>query len=364
MLAWGGPVAQIAMIRHELVDEERWITSARFNRVLALFQILPGPEAHELCVYFGMKAGGRTGAILAGLGFMLPGFLLMFLLSWMYVHIGPGSALLWAVFAGLQPAAAALILRAVHRIGGHALIDHWLWVIAVVTAVMFWVGVHFLIVLPLAGLAYVVAKGRGPLSSGAAAGVFMVAVPAAVYAGTEISGMVPEISLFWSGLRSGLLTFGGAYTVIPFLQHDAVITGGWMTDAQFLDGVALSSILPAPLIIVATFVGFVGGGPAGALAITAGIFLPSFAFTLLGHDLLERLVDNIRIHAFLDGVTAGVVGLIAVAALGFVQAGVVDAFSGAIFAVALVVFFRWKWKGAVAVVMSSVAVLGAMSMLW
>src|SRR5262245_34626017 len=100
-LAWGGPVAQIAMIRHELVEQEHWISKDRFNRVLGLFQVLPGPEAHELCVYFGMKAGGRLGAILAGLGFMLPGFILMYLVSWWYVGVGAGSALLWALFGGV-----------------------------------------------------------------------------------------------------------------------------------------------------------------------------------------------------------------------------------------------------------------------
>lgn len=130
-LAWGGPVAQIAMIRQELVDEERWIDSAHFNRVLPVYQILPGPEAHELCVYFGMRARGRWGGILAGLGFMLPGFVLMFALSWAYVRYGLGLAGVQAVFASVQVAVAALIVRAVVRIGGHVVTDGWLWAIAI-----------------------------------------------------------------------------------------------------------------------------------------------------------------------------------------------------------------------------------------
>src|SRR5215208_3732103 len=121
LLAWGGPVAQIAMIRRELVDEEHWISNERFNRTLAVYQVLPGPEAHELCVYFGMLARGRIGGLLAGLGFMLPGFVLMFALSWFYLTFGRTAPLFQAVFLGFQAAVVALIIRAVHRIGGHAL---------------------------------------------------------------------------------------------------------------------------------------------------------------------------------------------------------------------------------------------------
>src|SRR5688500_19525708 len=117
--------------------------------------------------------------------------------------------------------------------------------------------------------------------------------------------------LFVSGFKAGMLTFGGAYTVIPFLQEDAVAEGAWMTNAQFLDGLALSGLLPAPLIIFATFVGYLGGGAAGAVVLTIGIFLPAFALTLLAHDPLERLVTRPRIREFLEGLTAGVVGLIA-----------------------------------------------------
>lgn len=122
------------------------------------------------------------------------------------------------------------------------------------------------------------------------------------------------VELFLSGLKAGLLTFGGAYTVIPFLREDAV-RNGWMMDAQFLDGLTLSGILPAPLIIFSTFVGYFGGGPLGAIVMTLGIFLPAFSFTLFFHDHLERMVENKRIHTFLEGVSAGVVGLIAATTL-------------------------------------------------
>src|SRR3546814_7484104 len=120
---------------------------------------------------------------------------------------------------------------------------------------------------------------------------------------------MPLLALFWSGLKAGLLTFGGTYTVIPFLQRDAVTQGAWMSNGQFLDGLALSGLLPAPLIIFSPFVGYLGGGPWGAGLMTVGILLPAFAFTLVGHDSLERVVHQPRIRLFLEGLTAGVVRL-------------------------------------------------------
>ena len=131
LLAFGGPVAQIAMIRRELVDEEKWIDSAAFNKLLAVMQALPGPEAHELCVHLGVRARGRLGGVLAGLGFMLPGLLLMLALAWAYSRLAIDGTWLGAIFLGVQAAVLAVIVRAVHRIGGHVLLDRWLWLAAV-----------------------------------------------------------------------------------------------------------------------------------------------------------------------------------------------------------------------------------------
>lgn len=348
LLAWGGPVAQIAMLRQELVTEERWITPERFNRVLAVYQVLPGPEAHEMCVYFGMLARGRWGGVLAGLGFMLPGLLLMFALSWFYVTYGLASPLFVAVFYGFKPAVAALIVRAVHRIGQHALTDHWLWAIAIGAFAAQWLGVNFLITLALAGVLYALVKRTVAPTVMAV----MMMWPLATTAAPSV------LELLGYGLRAGLLTFGGAYTAIPILQQDAVTAGGWMTNAQFLDGLALSGILPAPLIIFSTFVGYLGGGPWGALAITAGVFLPAFAFTLIGHEVVERLIENTTAHAFLDGITAAVVGLIAATAIGLLREAIPDVWAALIFGLALITLYRWKAKAAVAGVMLGAGLLG------
>ncbi|MBI5934610.1 MAG: chromate efflux transporter [Chloroflexi bacterium] len=371
LLAWGGPVAQIAMIRQELVEDEKWIPPERFNRALAVYQVLPGPEAHELCVYFGMLAGGRIGAFLAGLGFMLPGFALMFLLSWFYVTVGISSPLFQAVFLGMQPAVAALVVRAAHRIGGHALHDHrWLWGIALGAALAQLLGVNFLIILLAAGIIYALWEIKLTKAAFGVSALFAVGLALTAFGVLPLPGLQSGITaqastgspsvmqLLFYGLRAGLLTFGGAYTVIPFLQHDAVNVGGWMTNAQFLDGIALSGLLPAPLIIFSTFVGYIGAGAWGAIAMTLGIFAPAFLFTMVGHDYLERLVEKKSAHAFLDGVTSGVVGLIGATALGILNQTIIGIQAWAIFALALVILFRSSAKWTVVAIVLGAGLYG------
>ncbi|WP_224363770.1 chromate efflux transporter [Hyalangium versicolor] len=369
LLAWGGPIAQIAMIRQELVEEEKWVTPARFHRALALYQILPGPEAHELCVYFGLLSRGRVGGLLAGLGFMLPGLLLMLLCSWLYVRLGLDSPGVKAAFTTVQAAVAALIVRAVHRIGSHAFTQRAFLGIALLAAVAQLLGVHFTLALAWAGLAAVLlqtglraaALGLTVACAAATVGFVFLHTPeiaAPLTAATAVRTAPSTLSLLGSGLRTGLLTFGGAYTAIPFLQNDAVIRGGWMTDAQFLDGLALGGMLPSPLIIFGTFVGYMGGGLPGALAMTAGIFAPAFAMTLLAHDPLERLLHHPRARVFLEGVTAGVVGLIAGTALPLLRTAVRDVPTGLVFAAALVVLFRSKARLAPMAVIAAAAGVG------
>jgi chromate transporter len=362
LLAWGGPVAQIDMIRHELVERERWISPEHFRRLLAIYQVLPGPEASELCVHFGILARGRWGGVLAGLGFMLPGFLLMFLLSWAYLRLDVTATAFAAVFLGIQPAVIALIVRACHRIGGHCLVDGPLWAIAIASALGELLGISFWITLGLSGLAYVFAKQRRWVLIGLALAVFAAAIwqlspviggQQAVFpdhtavagaAQDRETGRATPVRMFTSGLRAGLLTFGGAYTAIPFLREDAVEQGQWMSERDFLDGVALSGILPAPLIIFSTFVGYFGGGALGALAMTLGVFLPAFGFSLLFHRHLEAVIRIPLLRHFLEGVTAGVVGLIAVTTIDLARTAIHGLPALLICLAALPLIYLWKSK--------------------
>jgi len=173
---------------------------------------------------------------------------------------------------------------------------------------------------------------------------------------------VPTVTaLFWAGLKGGLLTFGGAYTAIPFIRNDTV-GRGWLTDAQFLDGLGLSSLLPAPLVIFATFVGWMSGGLAGALAITAGMFLPAFAFSLLFYERLESVLEQQQLHRLLAGVAAGVVGLIVVTAVDLARNAAARSpqplVSLAIVIIALPILYRWKSKWAAPAVLAIGGLLG------
>jgi chromate transporter len=229
--------------------------------------------------------------------------------------------------------------------------------------------INFLVTLLTAGLIYTLAQRKqkglalligagfiGFLAYFGLTGVRILAgSPDITSASTKTASL---LTLFWSGLKSGLLTFGGAYTVIPFLQRDAVEVGQWMTNAQFLDGLALSGLLPAPLIIFSTFVGYIGGGPLGGVIITVAIFAPAFAFTLIGHDYLERLVHNRSAHAFLDGVTAGVVGLIGATALGILSQTVISLHAWIIFSLAVVILFASKSKWTIAIVILAAGLYG------
>jgi chromate transporter len=377
LLAWGGPVAQIDMIRQELVSEEKWTSNEHFRRLLAIYQVLPGPEAHELCVHFGMMSRGRWGGVLAGLGFMLPGFILMFLFSWLYLSLNIAATAFQAVFLGIQPAVIALIVRACHRIGGHALVDGPLWAIATLAAVGELLGLSFYLTLPLAGLAYLFAAKRQALGLAVVSLVFAAAVGTMspivkgqehIFAGKQAAGMSSESAratgqanvpvLFGSGLRAGLLTFGGAYTAIPFLREDAVERGAWMTERDFLDGVALSGILPAPLIIFSTFVGYFGGGPLGALAMTAGVFLPAFLFSILFYRHLEAVIANPLLRHFLEGVTAGVVGLITVTTLNLGMTAIPTWKAAMIFGCALLLIYCWRSKAATPAVILGAGIAG------
>jgi chromate transporter len=355
-LAWGGPAAQIAMVKHECVDEERWVSEETFKKTLAVYQVLPGPEAHELCVYFGRVRGGKLGGFLAGLGFMLPGFLLMLGLSALYVEADLAGHL-DELFYGLSAAVGAIVLRAVVRLSGTFVTDAWLAAIAVVAfALTLFASASFVLVLLGAGLVYELRINAGSWI-GRANSISPALILAVVATGAITLSLTAE--LFLEGLEAGLLTFGGAFTVIPFLQQAAVADHHWLTESQFVDGLAIGGILPAPLIIFSTFVGYVAGGLGGALAMTLGIFLPAFLFPIFLHRSLVAVAENPRIRPFLLGVAAGVIGLIAAVTVDIVEAGVVDGYTAALAIGAFAALSRWHGKLTVLYVVLGCGLIGA-----
>ncbi len=354
-LAWGGPVAQIAMIKDELVDREKWISQDKFKRTLAVYQALPGPEAHELCVYFGMIKAGRIGGFLAGLGFMLPGLLLMLLLSLAYTIYG--AVTLLPLFAGIAPAVCALIARAAHRISEHILHDKTLIFAAAISVILTILQVNFLLVFLICAVSRSLwlknQKGKAAIIS---AMLVVISLLISGKIGLQFSGS--KSGLFIEGLKAGMLSFGGAYTAIPFLQNSMVGNYDSITTKSFLDGIALANVIPSPLVIFGTFLGFLAGSFSGALLITAGIFLPAFSFTLIGHKYLEKLIENKTFHNTLDSISAAVVGMLIVTALQIFLTTITSPLKAVIFAVALVSFYFFKKRLSVPAIIITCGVVG------
>ena len=357
-LAWGGPAAQIAMIKHECVDEEGWVDKETFKRTLAVYQVLPGPEAHELCVFFGRLRGGRLGGFLAGLGFMLPGFLLMLGLSALYVE-AELSGHLDELFYGLTAAVGAIVARALVRLSSTFVTDVPLAIVAVVAfALTLFAEAAFVLVLLGGGLAYELwsnaSRWRGRAAS--------LALPGPLLLGLTIGAIALPLGaeIFFEGLKAGLVTFGGAFTVIPFLHDTAVEGQGWLTDDQFVDGLAIGGVLPAPLIIFSTFVGYLAGGLGGGLLMTVGIFLPAFVLPIFFHRFLVAAAQNERIRAFLLGVAAAVIGLIAAVTVEIVETSVVDVPTALLAIGAFLVLNRWHGKLTVLYVVLGCGAIGAL----
>ncbi|KAH7319288.1 chromate transporter [Rhexocercosporidium sp. MPI-PUGE-AT-0058] len=346
LFAWGGPVAQIALIKERLVIQDKWITIARFQRVFSVYQILPGPEAAELCMFFGCLSAGRIGGIVAGIAFILPGFILMLLASYLYSLAGFENVYFNASFKALQPIVAAMILKAVHKIADHSVIntktkkvDVFLIIAAICTAINGALRINIFISLGFYGIWYSLTARRLWIPAvvlwilqyvGFALFVVFRGFPSPVALALGIAQTPSLINLFVLGLVAGSLSFGGAYTAIPFIQVEAVLKGGWLPQSVFIDCIAIGNILPAPLVIFATFVGFQGGlqdgglgaALAGAVIITLGMFFPCFLFTIAGHSLLEKLVRNKLLSTFFDGLCGAVIGVIAIIAIQILDASV------------------------------------------
>jgi chromate transporter len=346
------------MIKRECVDEERWISEDSFKKLLAVYQVLPGPEAHELCVYFGRLRGGKLGGFLAGLGFMLPGFLLMLGLSILYVEANIAGHL-HALFYGLTAAVGALVARALVRLGGSFITDVPLAVLAVAGfALTLFATASFVLVLFGAGLAYELWKNASHWGRRANSLTLSPAALVLMALGTITLSLTAQI--FLEGLKAGLLTFGGAYTVIPFLRDSAVSHHHWLTSHQFVDGLAMSGILPAPLIIFSTFVGYLAGSLGGALAMTLGIFLPAFVFPIFLHRQLVAVAESQRLRPFLLGVAAGVIGLIAAVTVQIVKTSVVDVYTALLAIGAFLALNRWHSKLTVLYVVLGCGAIGAL----
>jgi chromate transporter len=365
-ISFGGPAGQIAIMHHELVEKRRWISERRFLHALNYCMVLPGPEAQQLATYLGWLLHRTWGGILAGALFVLPSFFILVGLSWVYLAFGH-VPLVAGLFYGIKPAVTAIVLHAAHRIGGRTLRNGVLWGLAVAALLAIMAGVPFPLILLAAGLAGAIGGKWAPAyfrsggqhsATGSSSGSAVIDddTPPPEHTRFRWSGLarvsvagfmawlLPMVGLVswygfdhvltrmaWFFTKVALLTFGGAYAVLPYVYQGAVEDFGWLTAVQMIDGLALGETTPGPLIMVVTFAGFVGGysqaflGPqqlllAGVLAaavVTWFTFLPSFVFILAGGPLVESTHGELRFTAPLTAISAAVVGVIANLAIFF-----------------------------------------------
>ncbi|WP_296560197.1 chromate efflux transporter [Pigmentiphaga sp.] len=399
-ISFGGPAGQIAIMHTELVERRRWISEKRFLHALNYCMLLPGPEAQQLATYIGWLMHRTWGGIVAGMLFVLPSLFILIALSWIYLRFGDVPVVA-GIFYGIKPAVTALVLHAAHRIGSRALKNGWMWGIAAAAFVaIFAFDAPFpAIVLAAALIGHFGARwapavfalggghGNGKQSYGPAlidddtptpaharfSRIYLakvlciglglwVAVMGALIAAQGLQGTLTQMGWFFT--KAAMLTFGGAYAVLPYVYQGAVEHHQWLSGAQMIDGLALGETTPGPLIMVVAFVGFVGGwltqvlGPdavflGGALAatvVTFFTFLPSFVFILAGGPAIEATHGRLGFTAPLSAITAAVVGVILNLALFFAYhvlwpkgfAGHFDAISAVIVVAASIALFRFK----------------------
>ncbi len=399
-IGFGGPAGQIAIMHRELVEQRRWISERRFLHALNYCMLLPGPEGQQLATYMGWLMHRTWGGIVAGVLFVLPSLFFLIALSWIYIAFGD-TPLVSGLFYGIKPAITAVVVQAVHRIGSRALKNGLMWAIAAGAFVaIFALNVPFpAIVAGAALIGYI--GGRITPDKFRAGGAHREADKSYGPALIDDNTPIPSHALFrWSGLlrvaaiggvlwlipmalllstygwnhtltqmgwfftKAALLTFGGAYAVLPYIYQGAVGQYGWLTPTQMVDGLALGEANPGPLIMVVAFIGFVGAyvqalfGPdmlfiAGAVAatlVTWFTFLPSFIFILAGGPFVESTRGDLRFTAPLTAITAAVVGVILNLAVFFAYhvlwpkglAGHFDWVSALIAIGAAVALFRFK----------------------
>jgi chromate transporter len=365
-LAFGGPVGQIGLMHLDVVERRRWLSEEEFVRALNFCHVLPGPEALQLAIYIGYKQRGYLAGTLAGVLFILPGFITLTALAWIYVRYGKTPEVL-GVLWGFRPVGLALLLAALVRISRAALKGVLPVALAIVAFVAFYfVHLPFIVVLLGCGIAYIVAHRIGSWPGAAAALMALCTVPFRADAAEEASARIADIS--WFFLKVGLFSFGGAYAVLPYIRDGAVAQYMWIADPQMIDALALGETTPGPLISIGIFVGFLAGNGAGApwlgaSAATFWLFLPSFVFVLGTARWMEWLTTRPGIKEFLKGVTSGVVGLmfsisIPLAMVAFMPRGVIDPWTIVLGLAAFALLTFWKWRLNVVVVVLAGGALG------
>lgn len=337
--AFGGPAAHIAMMEDEIVNRRHWLSRDEFLDFLGATNLIPGPNSTEMAIHIGHRRAGWAGLIVAGSSFILPAFLIVLAISWAYVRFGsmPETA---GILYGVKPVVLAIVLQAVWRLARPALKSRLLVITGVAAALAGGLGVNELAVLFGTGVFVALLKSifSGNLAKAAAlAHAFWPQIPAA---GIAISfGLWPMFLIF---VKIGSILFGSGYLLLVFLRADFIDRLHWLTEGQLLDAIAVGQVTPGPVFTAATFIGFLLSGFPGAVVATAGIFLPAFFFVAVSGPLVPRLRRSPTAGAFLDGVNAASVALMAVVTVQLAGAAFVDYATIGLGIIAAVLLLRYN----------------------
>ncbi len=345
-LGFGGPVALVGQMERELVADRKWLTKEEMRESIAICQSLPGPLAIQVGVYISWLRCGFWGAWAGGWAFILPNFVIVAALGALYVHLGDLKPVT-AIFYGVSPAVIALILHSCWRLAKLGMEDYVQWAIAAVCLVVT-IVVQAEVALLFLGAGFVGILWYGSLfrrpSATASAIAVPVAAPALAQAVPVASGTLTKLGLFF--LKAGSLTFGSGLVIVPFLEQGLVQQFGWLDERQFLIAVAIGMISPGPVVITATFVGYVVGGFWGSAVSTVGIFLPSFLLVLIAAPLLARYRLNPNVQGFVKGAYAAAIGTILGACFLLGKIAIGDWLTALVGIASLAVLFRWKLHNA------------------
>lgn len=337
--AFGGPAAHIAMMEDEFVRRRQWLSHEEFLDRMGAVGLLPGPSSTELAIYLGQLRGGFVGLLLAGACFIFPAAILAAGLAWVYVRYGAMPEVS-SVLLGVKPVVVVLIAQAIWSLGKTALKSRELIVLSVVVLFLATRNISPIALLIGTGIAWIVANRFGAAASRGAAAILLEA-------GGAVSGAaISTASVFLYFLKVGAVLFGSGYVLLALLRADLVQRLHWLTDAQLLDAVAVSQATPGPFFTVATFVGYLLGGWKGAGVATAGMFLPAFLFVAATASILPRLRKSPTASAFLDGVNAAAIALMAYVGFQFAKPVFAGISSVVIAAIAVVLLFRFRVNSA------------------
>jgi chromate transporter len=362
-LGFGGPVALVGQMERELVNDKKWLSKEQMRESIAICQSLPGPLAIQVGIYIAWLRGGFWGAWLGGWCFILPNFVIVAALGALYVYLGDLQPVT-AIFYGVSPAVIALILHSCYRLAKLGMEDWLQWAIAAVCLVVT-VILQAEVALLFIGAGIVGILYYGSLFKRAPAFLPAVLMPAAApmapVAPVATTSILGKLLLFF--LKAGSLTFGSGLVIVPFLEQGLVQQYNWVDERQFLIAVAVGMISPGPVVITATFVGYLVAGFWGSLVSTIGIFLPSFLLVLIVAPLLARHRGNANVQGFVRGAYAAAIGTILGACILLGRIAIGDWLTAAIGIISLAVLFRWKISNPVLIAVTAVVGLIAYPLL-